>query len=149
MAYRQFWEAAIRTQLQGWDILKSLTDWVEIAYSDGFLLSLALSWGKALDSGLLDDWRIGGVPNQFQFYATFVKPILARSDTQRAIVIISDAFRYEAARELLDTLNTRYRFDASLTTQLWSASFIHGIGHGIFAAAHFVVVYVKRRSARR
>jgi hypothetical protein len=34
------------------------------------------------------------------------------------LVILSDAFRYEAAHELTRELNGNYRFDAALTAQL-------------------------------
>src|ERR1700736_3167492 len=37
---------------------------------------------------------------------------------RRAFVIISDAFRYEAAQELAAELNGKYRFEATLTSQL-------------------------------
>ncbi len=117
-AYRQFWEAVMRTREQGWDILKPLCEWVEAMYSNGYLLKLSLAWGQALEGGLIASWQIPAVPNQYRFFDQFVRPILSRGDNQRVLVIISDAFRYEAARELADMLNSRYRFDAAVTSQL-------------------------------
>ena len=40
------------------------------------------------------------------------------ADNRRAFVIISDAFRYEAAQELTTELNGKYRFEATLSSQL-------------------------------
>jgi uncharacterized protein (TIGR02687 family) len=117
-AYRRFWEAAARANSQGWDILKLLCQWIEVQYSNGYLLKLSLAWGNALDGGLLDDWQIRGIPNQYRFFANVVKPILDRGETQRALVVISDAFRYEAARELAGELNTTDRFDVAVSSQL-------------------------------
>ena len=37
--------------------------------------------------------------NQYQFYDRNVRPWLDEGDNRRAFVIISDAFRYEAAQE--------------------------------------------------
>ena len=39
-------------------------------------------------------------------------------ERKRAFVIISDAFRYEAAKELTETLNGRYRMNAQLSAML-------------------------------
>ena len=47
-----------------------------------------------------------------------VRPRLDEADNRRAFVIISDAFRYEAAQELAQELNGKYRFEATLTSQL-------------------------------
>ncbi len=40
------------------------------------------------------------------------------SERKRAFVIISDAFRYEAAKELTESLNGRYRMNAELSAML-------------------------------
>ena len=47
-----------------------------------------------------------------------MRPWLEEGDNRRAFVIISDAFRYEAAQELAAELNGKYRFEATLTSQL-------------------------------
>ncbi|MCH7545269.1 MAG: BREX-1 system phosphatase PglZ type A, partial [Planctomycetes bacterium] len=46
------------------------------------------------------------------------KPWLGKADNRRMFVIISDAFRYEAAEELTRDLNGKYRFEATLSSQL-------------------------------
>jgi len=95
---------------------------VEDAYANWFVPKLALAWGKFVDplgtTGLLKKWGIERVPNQHEFFERHVRPRLAEADNRKAFVIISDAFRYEAAHELAGELNGKYRFEAALTSQL-------------------------------
>ena len=58
------------------------------------------------------------MPNQHQFYQRHVRRRLDEADNRKVFVIISDAFRYEAAQELTQVLNGTYRFEAELTSQL-------------------------------
>jgi PglZ domain len=51
-------------------------------------------------------------------YDRHVRPWIEEADSRRAFVIISDAFRYEAAQELTAELNGKYRFGAVLSSQL-------------------------------
>ncbi|MCF8014963.1 MAG: BREX-1 system phosphatase PglZ type A, partial [Chromatiaceae bacterium] len=57
-----------------------------------------------------------------------VAPILAKGQDRRVFVIISDAFRYEAAQELTARLNGRYRFEAKLGVQLGVLPSYTGLG---------------------
>ena len=68
--------------------------------------------------GLLDDWKIKDVPNEYEFYRRCVEPRLQEAENRKVYVIISDAFRYEAAQELTQELNGKYRFQATLSSQL-------------------------------
>lgn len=114
--YRHFCEQA--DICQNWNMLKPLRDQVEAAYSVWYINALALAWGKFVDSGLLDNWRIKETSNEYEFYRKHVEPRLQESENRRAYVIISDAFRYEAAQELTQELNGKYRFTATLSSQL-------------------------------
>ena len=116
--YRRFCEAADYAESHDWDILKTLRQHIEDAYGNGYLAGLALAWGKPLEQGLLDRWTIAGLPNQQQFFDDEVKPVLGQAEDRRVFVVISDAFRYEAAEELAGQLNGRYRFEAELSAQL-------------------------------
>jgi uncharacterized protein (TIGR02687 family) len=118
--YRHFCEAADTAEEQGWNIVKPLRDDVEAHYVNWYLTSLALAWGRFMEGpqGLLLRWQIDKLPNQFQFYDRHVKPWLDEADNRRAFVIISDAFRYEAAQELMTELNGKYRLEATLSSQL-------------------------------
>jgi uncharacterized protein (TIGR02687 family) len=118
--YRHFCEAADAAEEQGWNIVKPLRADVEAHYANWYLISLALAWGTFLepDGGLLSKWRIDEIPNQHRFYDRNVRPWLDEGENRRAFVIISDAFRFEAAQELTTELNGKYRFEATLSSQL-------------------------------
>lgn len=123
--YRHFCESADMAEAAGWSILKPLRADIEAHYVNWYLTNLALAWGKFIEpppnsgsGGLLSKWQIEKVPNQHRFYDRNVRPWLAEGDNRRAFVIISDAFRYEAAQELTTELNGKYRFEATLSSQL-------------------------------
>ena len=118
--YRHFCEAADLAEKKGWSILKPLRAELEKCYANWYLTALVMAWGKYIEptGGLLDKWQIDEVPNQQEFYDRHVRRWLDGGDNRRAFVIVSDAFRYEAAQELTTELNGKYRFQAELTSQL-------------------------------
>ena len=86
------------------------------------MTTTALTWGKFVDpthgQSLLRNWQIEKVRGQQKFFAKQVLPRLDKAAGRKVYVIISDAFRYEAAQELTRELNGKYRFEAELTSQL-------------------------------
>ena len=116
--YRLFCEASAYISEQGWDLLKPLLTEVEARYSQRYLTPLALSWGTHLEAGFLNNWRVDGTSNQQNFFRSKVKPILDKSDDRRVFVVISDAFRYEAAEELTQELKGSNRVSADLESML-------------------------------
>jgi uncharacterized protein (TIGR02687 family) len=118
--YRHFCEAADIAEERGWNIVKPLRIDIEARYINWYLINLALTWGSFIEAqnGLLSNWKIDKIPNQYRFYDHYVRPWLEEGENRRAFVIVSDAFRYEAAHELAAELNGRYRFEASLSSQL-------------------------------
>ncbi|ATX77099.1 BREX-1 system phosphatase PglZ type A [Reinekea forsetii] len=116
MAYRHYHTAALVAQV---DLLKKLDNEVENCYSYWFMDNLAKNWGERLDNeNRLSDWRITDVPVQHQFYQHTVARALGRDKNKRVMVIISDAFRYEAAVELEQRVNEKRNSKATLTSQL-------------------------------
>ena len=120
--YRHFCEAADEAEKQSWDLLKNLRERIEADYSQGFLKDLSFKWGPFVDpngsTALLKNWKIDGVKNQQRFFREHVKTRLDEAENRKAFVIISDALRYEAAQELTEELNGKYRYEAELLTQL-------------------------------
>jgi len=120
--YRHFCESADYAESEGWGVLKPLRSEVEACYSNWFVTNLCLGWGKFVEpdggESLLDKWHIDDVPNQQRFYDKLVRPRLAEAENRKAYVVISDAFRFEAAEELTRDLNGKYRFEATLASQL-------------------------------
>jgi uncharacterized protein (TIGR02687 family) len=107
-------------ELAGWDVLKDVQKVVESCYSGWFLDQLSACWGGFLEGpdGLLERWAIPGVPNQQDFHALQVNPILQSHPRTKVFVIISDALRFEVAEELTRRINSRFRFKASISSQL-------------------------------
>ncbi len=116
--YRRFCEFSDHAESQDWDVLKKLRTAIEDGYLNGFLTKLAHAWGHQLEAGLLGTWKLPGIPNQYDFFRREVEPVLRQGTDRRVFVIISDAFRFEAAHELVDELNGRYRIAAELKHQL-------------------------------
>jgi uncharacterized protein (TIGR02687 family) len=120
--YRHFCEHADAAEAEGWNVVKLLREVIEATYSNWFIVSFGVEWGRLIEKGgadsMLSRWRLDGVPSQQKFFNHFVKPTLDKADNRRAFVIISDAFRYEAAEELTRDLNGKYRFEATLSSQL-------------------------------
>ncbi|MBW2713136.1 MAG: BREX-1 system phosphatase PglZ type A [Deltaproteobacteria bacterium] len=116
--YRRFFVRAKTAQGQGWDLLKTLAEEVERVYDQAFLQPLGLEWSRLLDAGFLEDWQLDKMSGQQNFYADHIKTFLKENERSRAFVIISDAFRYEAAHELVNELNGEYRFNAELNGML-------------------------------
>ena len=130
--YRLFIEAADCVELTGGDLLKELRDAIENSYSGWFLEQISLSWGSFMQpvqgESLLDHWQIEGIPNQQDFYPTFIEPLQKENPQGKVYVIISDALRYEAAAELTDVINRQNRFKANLQCQLGVLPSITSLG---------------------
>ena len=119
--YRRFHEIADEVELAGTDILKALRAKIEDCYSGWFLDQIGIAWGTFIDTAshsLLREWRIGSIPNQQNFFKDTVASALADYPQGRVYVVVSDAFRFEAAVELSEELNAKSRFDAILGSQL-------------------------------
>jgi uncharacterized protein (TIGR02687 family) len=117
--YRYFHFAADAVEPMGWAVLHELRSRIEDIYTGWFLPQLGAAWDKVVEgeSGLLSNWTVAGMPNQHRFFDTQVAPLID-AGTKRVFVVISDAFRFEAAEELVLDLNSRSRFKASLSAQL-------------------------------
>ena len=116
--YRRFCTRSRPALGQGWDLLKTLSEAVERVYDQGFLQPFGVDWSRLLDEGFLQQWSLPELPPQQGFYSRNIDTHLLGSERKRAFVIISDAFRYEAAQALTESLNGRYRMDARLTAML-------------------------------
>ena len=116
MAYRHYCEASQRAHVE---ILKKLDDEVENCYAYWYIDNLAKNWGDRVEAEQrLSQWRFPGIPNQQDFFQGLVKPLFSKATKRRVVVIISDAFRYEAAVELRDRINDKRYSEATLSSQL-------------------------------
>jgi uncharacterized protein (TIGR02687 family) len=118
--YRAFMFATVAVEPMGWSLLHELRERMEEAYSGWFIGQLASAWDGVLggEAGLLKTWRLADVPRQAAFYSHYVAPCFGAAGPKRVYVVISDAFRYEAAEELARELNSRNRVKARLDAML-------------------------------
>ncbi|MEF8707631.1 MAG: BREX-1 system phosphatase PglZ type A [Candidatus Accumulibacter propinquus] len=117
--YRQINHAADGVEPMGWALLHELRERIESAYSGWFVPQLGSAWSKVLEGsgGLLSRWKTGAWVNQPDFFEQHVMAHL-EAGIRRVFVVISDAFRYEAAEELVREINGKSRFKAALTAML-------------------------------
>lgn len=111
--YRQF-TFAYRTY-EGPHPLGPLRDQVEKRYTNTFVYELGNAWQQKVDNK--DAWTSSVLRPQTAFYSDYVEP-LVRDGDKKAVVIISDALRYEVADELGSRIRQEDRFDASLDAVL-------------------------------
>ncbi|OYU71397.1 MAG: TIGR02687 family protein [Alphaproteobacteria bacterium PA2] len=116
--YRLFSEAADTADGENWDVLKDLRAHIEDVYGNWYLAELGDLWTRQVSGELLPGWSLPEVTNQFDFFRRAIKPILDGDPDRRVVVIISDAFRYEAAEELFRAMNGTDRYQAKLESML-------------------------------
>lgn len=110
--YRQFTNA--RRTFEGPHPLDALQEQVEKRYTNKFVYALGNAWQKQVDQAAL--WASASVRSQRFFYRDYVEKLV--SDDKKAVVIISDALRYEVAEELRSRIRQEDRFDADLDAML-------------------------------
>ena len=111
--YRQFVYAARTAEYP--KPLEPLREQVEKRYTNKFVYELGNAWQQQVDQ--VDRWRSTALRSQTAFYAGYVEP-LVRDGDKKAVVIISDAMRYEVADELGSRIRQEDRFDAALDAVL-------------------------------
>jgi len=111
--YRQFVYAARTAEHP--KPLEELRGEVEKFYANKFLFELGNVWQPHVDTA--DKWRSAMLRPQTSFYSEHVAPI-TKAGRNKAVVIISDALRYEVADELGTRIRQEDRFDADLDAML-------------------------------
>jgi len=112
--YRKF--VYFSSKKQGKEILADIIDIIEKKYTNDYLLELSSAWQKQIDT--MDEWSIGGIKKQTEFYDWVVDPVVSKGN--RLLVIISDGLRYETALELQDLLIAEDRYSADLDAYMGS-----------------------------
>ena len=82
------------------DLFISLKNKIENIYVNDFMSELSIKWSDTIEN--MSRYDSNRMILQKDFYKTFVRPFNDKKD--RVIVIISDAFRYECAKELNNRL---------------------------------------------
>jgi uncharacterized protein (TIGR02687 family) len=110
--YRQFTNA--RRSFEGPHPLDPLRELVEKRYTNKFVYELGNAFQKQVDAA--DHWASATLRSQNSFYETYVEKFVR--DDKKAVVVISDALRYEIAEELGARIRQEDRFDAELDAVL-------------------------------
>lgn len=110
--YRQFTYA--RRTFEGDHPLEALREQVEKRYTNKFVYELGNAWQQQVDQA--DEWTSSTLRSQRSFYGAYVEKLVR--DDKKAVVIISDALRYEIADELGSRIRQEDRFDADLEAVL-------------------------------
>ena len=118
--YRRFHHAASQVEPIGWAVLHGLRDVVEDAYAGWFMPQLSSAWARVVEgpAGLLSHWKLDDLPPQQRFFDDRIASALSGGSVKRVFVVISDAFRYEAAEELAREINSKNRLTAQLDAML-------------------------------
>lgn len=111
--YRQYTYAAQTAEFK--HPLELLTERVENAYVTDFLFKLGTSWQSQVD--VVERWRTPAVTSQNSFYSQYVAPIV-RGGRKKAVVVISDAMRYEVAHELHSRIRGENKFEAEIEAMI-------------------------------
>ncbi|MEG0577265.1 MAG: BREX-1 system phosphatase PglZ type A, partial [Bacilli bacterium] len=82
------------------DLFMCLKNKIENKYVNDYMSELSIKWSDSVEQ--LSSYKSNKILMQNSFYKNYVKPYNDRKD--RIIVIISDALRYECAKELSDNL---------------------------------------------
>ncbi len=99
--YRKFYYAFDKLEVQ--ESFSTLAEKVENTYTNWYMNELSIKWSEAIEE-LKGDWLIPGLVQQQDYYKNYIQSHI--KNDERVFVIISDALRYEAAKEFSNTLNT-------------------------------------------
>jgi uncharacterized protein (TIGR02687 family) len=82
-----------------------LREWLENQYVNNVLLPLTNRWSDQVTQ--LSSWSSSSLSRQKEFHMRYVHAPLGAKNLKRLFVVISDALRYEAARDFADRLNSQ------------------------------------------
>lgn len=112
------------------ELISNLSDW----YNNLFMDKLSSRTDYILDNELSKSWHINKFDMQKDFYNEHVNPLI-NNTLEKVYVIVSDAFRYECAKDLEEVLNLRLNSEVQVKpmlgvvpsyTQLGMASLLPG-----------------------
>lgn len=87
-------------KIENKDLFIDLKDKIENIYVNNYMSELSIKWSEIIES--MPTYDSNRMLLQKDFYKNYIKPFNDKKD--RIIVIISDAFRYECAKELNEKL---------------------------------------------
>lgn len=120
LSYRHFYNAL--DKVDDTSDFEALRKHIEATYANAYLAKVTPKWNAALTEGELQK---GLLPLQKNFYRSYLR---GYPDKERMIVIVSDAMRYECAKELLQKLELDEKCEGNLDYMLGSLPSITKLG---------------------
>lgn len=111
--YRQYTLASQTAEFR--QPLEALNEQVENAYVTDFLSKLGINWQQQVDQ--VETWKSLAITSQSSFYHHYIAPQV-RGGRKKAVVVISDALRYEVADELASKIRGENKYDAKIEAVL-------------------------------
>lgn len=105
--YRQFCNAIYEGAI---DLLSEVKTLVDNKYLNSFLRPINEEWSKYATEFIKQGWKNPLMCIKDKFWNQCIKPII--NDKRTAVVIISDALRYEVGQELVSRINATNRYAA-------------------------------------
>lgn len=99
---------------RGTTLLQGLAEQIENLYTNRYLVPLANAVQACIDKE--PNWQVPTIARQDAFVNRWVQPFLNKE--HRAVVIISDALRFEIGHELLSLIRQEDRYSADITPAL-------------------------------
>lgn len=109
-AYRKFCIYYDKTDNK--DTIYNLMQKIEDIYTSWYLDELSIKWSSSIKEDLGTKWNIPGIISQRNFYTSYIEHHNLKNE--KVFVIISDALRYDCAKELCDKLNIERKGTATI-----------------------------------
>ena len=130
--YRWFYSAY--DSMEDAERFSQLRERIENMYSFTYLQKVTPKWNQELTENLMADT---GLKRQEDFYRNYLK---AYEGKNRVIVIISDAFRYECAKELMERLELDEKCTPKLECMISGLPSVTSVGMASLFEEHYVSV---------
>ncbi|AZR71958.1 TIGR02687 family protein [Anoxybacter fermentans] len=108
--YRKFYLSY--DKIKNKEPFEKLAEKIENTYTHWYLNELSIKWSRAVENELYENYVLIGIPQQKDFYEDYISSYVKNGE--RVFVIISDALRYEAGKELINLLNKELRGAAEI-----------------------------------
>lgn len=114
-AYRKYCLYYSKLKNENKIIFEEINKIVEDTYVKKYLKKLSIKWHELIKDNPNDSWQIDGILQQKHFFQTFIDVELNKNSREKVFVFISDALRYEIAKELKEEL-TQKRSEVTIQT---------------------------------
>lgn len=94
------------------DAIKDLLNYIENLYKSWYLDDLGFVWTQSIKESMEQSYWLEYIPKQKDFYFDHVSKTLASN--KNVYVIVSDALRYEVAKELESTIKSELKSQTSI-----------------------------------